>query len=330
MSVRKTISEIKNRGCTLLLLLLASAVSLKAQQDPVYSQYMNNIQSINPSYMGLRGAPTLMTIYRKQWLNFEGAPTSSSFTFNMPFDSMRVSGGFDFLYDYTLPTANLGLFFNYAYQFRATGKTRISLGLKAGFNYLEGKLNQLYAYHADDSYILNFGDFQRFMPNFGVGGSWVGENFIFGFAVPRLLQNPYNKENNVFTTKSREERHYFVHGAYTHRLSPIVEFQPAITTIMVAGAPITTDFDFAFHFYDQQFTFGALYRLSDSFGGYLQFRYETLKIGFAYDMTHSRLRKHNNGTFEVMIRYDLKPRKPKILEVIDEAEPTLQEVEEQK
>ena len=318
MGKRTYIPKFMSRAIVLLLLFFA-AIPARAQQDPVYSQYMNNLQSVNPAYVGLRGAPTLMTLYRKQWLNFTGAPTTSSFTFNLPFDSMRVSGGFDFLYDYTLPTATLGLFLNYGYQFRVTEKTRVSLGLKAGFNYLEGKLTGLDRYHIDDSYILDFGDFYRFMPNFGVGGFWYGENFYLGFAVPRLLQNPYNKAENTFTTKSREERHYFLHGAYSHPIARDIVFQPAVTTIMVAGAPITADLDFAFHFLDQKLTFGALYRISDSFGGYLQFQYETLRIGFAYDLTHTRLSKYNNGTFEVMIRYDLKPR-PKKIEIPDEPE----------
>jgi type IX secretion system PorP/SprF family membrane protein len=311
MNERIHISIAKTTTVLLLMAFLAGIHTVHAQQDPLYSQYMNNLQSVNPAYTGIRGLPTLSSVYRKQWLGFDGAPTTASFTFSMPFDSLRVSGGIDFIYDYTVPTATTALFFNYGYQFQVSEKTRMSLGLKAGFNYLEGKLTHLDRYHLDDSYILDFGDFTRFMPNFGVGGFWYGENFYAGFAIPRLLQNPYNKADNLFTTKSREERHYFLHGAYSHVLRPGIVLQPALTTIMVAGAPITADIDMAVHF-NQKITFGLMYRISDAVGAYAHFNLGDMKLGFAYDLGHSRLQKHHSGTFEVLLSIDFRPKKKEI------------------
>jgi len=305
------------KRAVVLLFFLLPAYTAKAQQDPVYTQYMNNLLSVNPAYSAVRGYPSLTSIFRKQWLGFEGAPTTTSLTYSWPFDSLHVSGGIDFIYDYTVPTATLGLFFNYGYKFRITEKLEASLGLKAGFNYLQGKLTDLDRYHIDDSYILTYGDFRRLMPNFGVGGFLFADNYYFGFSIPRLLQNPYNKEDNVFTTKSREERHYFLHGSYSQPINQSIVFQPALTTIMVAGAPITADFDFAFHF-DNKFTFGAMYRLSDSFGAYAQFQFSDMKIGLSYDLNHTRLRQHHSGTFEVLLRWDLRYKNPKTEEMLEE------------
>lgn len=317
MRGRRDIPNLFFKATCLAGLLFMLVCSAQAQQDPVYSQYMNNLQSVNAGYTGVRGSPTISTIFRKQWLGLNGAPTTSSLTFSMPFDSTKTSLGIDFLYDYTLPSATAALFVNYGYRFRVTENVQASLGLKAGFNYLEAKLTDLYRYHIDDSYILTYGDFYRFMPNFGVGGFLYGENFYLGFAVPRILQNSYNKENNIFTTKSREERHYFLHGAYSFPLSDLWTFQPAVTTIMVAGAPITADFDLAFH-YTPDLTLGALYRISDGFGAYVQFEFEHIRFGFSYDYGHTRLQHYNNGTFEVMLRFDLKPRIKEVSEGIIE------------
>lgn len=285
---------------------------LAQQHDPVYSQYMNNLQSVNPAYTGLRGVGSASLISRKQWLNLEGSPFTSSLTFALPFDSLNFGAGFDFLYDNVGPTSTTALFLDYSYQIRATSNTKISFGLKGGFNYLQANLKFLDRYHYDDAYILEYGDYSSFLANFGVGIYWYGDHFYAGLAIPRLLQNKYYKDTQTIESASREERHYFLHGAYLFDLAPGVVFKPGITTIMVAGAPLTADFDFSFMFYER-FWLGTMYRISDALGAYVQVQVDQFKIGFAYDYSHTRLREFNNGTFEIMLRYDFKTKPSQLL-----------------
>jgi type IX secretion system PorP/SprF family membrane protein len=125
------------------------------------------------------------------------------------------------------------------------------------------------------------------------------------------LQNKYNDEENVVYTASREERHYFVHGAMMVPVAKNIVFKPGFTTIMVAGAPITADIDMSFLFANQIW-FGAMYRISDAVGAYVQYEYKNMKLGVAYDYTHTRLRKFQNGTFEVMLRIDFKTKSSQV------------------
>jgi type IX secretion system PorP/SprF family membrane protein len=53
-------------------------VEVKAQQDPQYTQYMYNMNIVNPAYAGSKENISL-DFYRKQWANIEGAPSSFSF-----------------------------------------------------------------------------------------------------------------------------------------------------------------------------------------------------------------------------------------------------------
>lgn len=304
----RNISKLLITGCVTAGLFFGFLLPLGAQQhDPVYSQYMNNLQSVNPAYTGLRGVGSASLISRKQWLNLEGSPFTTSLTLALPFDSLNFGAGFDFMYDNVGPTTTTALFADYSYQIRATQNTRLSFGLKGGFNYLQANVKFLDRYHYDDVYILEYGEYSRFMPNFGVGIYWYGDHFYAGLAIPRLLQNKYHKETLTVTSASREERHYFIHGAYLFDLAPGMVFKPGITTIMVAGAPVTADFDFSFMFYDR-FWIGAMYRISDAVGAYMQVQVDQFKIGFAYDYSHTRLREFNNGTFEIMLRYDFRTK----------------------
>ena len=304
--------SISLKRTVLFVVILLCAYSIKAQLDPVYTQYMNNLMSVNPAYTGVRGIGSASLISRKQWAGLENSPFTTSLTLNLALDSLKIGGGFDFLYDNVGPASTTALFLDYSYRIKATQNTQLSFGLKAGFNYMRANLLDLYRYHYDDEPILEYGDFDNFMPNFGVGLFWFGDNFYAGLAIPRLLQNKYYKDTESINAASREERHYFLHGAYQFDLSPAVSFKPGLTTIMVAGAPVTADFDFCFLLYETV-GIGAMYRISDAIGGYAQVQVDNFKFGFSYDYSHTRLSQHNFGTFEFLLRYDFKLRGSEVL-----------------
>ncbi len=307
--MRKFINiESKFSVVLIFTVLLTFCVSYShAQQDPVYSQYMNNLMSVNPAYTGVRGVGSISNINRAQWVNLENAPMTSSLTFHMPIDSIKVGAGIDFTYDNHWPATTTALFFNYAYSIEASSNSRLSFGLKGGFNYLRATLTQLDRYHEDDQYIIDYGDFSRFMSNFGVGLFWYSNNAYAGFAVPRLLQNKYHRDVTIVEAASREERHYMVHGAYMHRISPNLVFKPGVSAILTAGAPVTADFDFGFLFYNR-FAVGSRYRISDSVGGYVHMQIENFKVGFLYEYPLTDIRYFNIGTMELMLRFDFKTR----------------------
>ena len=295
------------------VILLMFSLKTEAQQDPVYTQYMNNLMSVNPAYTGVRGVGSAAVLFRKQWMGLDNSPITTTVSMSMPLDSLHIGGGLDFLYDDVGPLKTTALFLDYAYRIKATETTQISFGLKAGFNYIQANLKDLFRHDYDDQYILQYGDFNRFMPNFGIGVYWYSDNFYAGLSIPRLLQNKYYRDVTIVEAASREERHYFLQGAYLFRLSPTLIFKPGITTIMVAGAPVTADFDFSFMALDK-FWFGAMYRISDALGGYVHIQVqENLKVGFSFEYPHTRLNDFNNGTIEVMLRYDFKTKDSQVL-----------------
>ena len=51
-----------------------------AQQDPHYTQYMYNMNVINPAYAGSKENLSFGLLYRKQWIEIEDAPTTFSFS----------------------------------------------------------------------------------------------------------------------------------------------------------------------------------------------------------------------------------------------------------
>ncbi|HOO84648.1 MAG TPA: type IX secretion system membrane protein PorP/SprF [Prolixibacteraceae bacterium] len=295
-----------------LALMLLCVVVSKAQQDPVYTQYMNNISSLNPAYTNVRGVASLVSVNRKQWINFDKAPFTSALNYSMPIDSLgKMGGGFDFLYDNTHATTFTNFFADYAYQVKTSSTTTLSFGLKAGFNYLQPRLTELDRYHLDDPYILAYGDVPRLMPNFGVGVFWFAPNYYLGFSVPRLLRTRFHRNVVDVNAASRLERHYFFHAAYIYNISPSLVFKPGVATIVAPGAPFTADFDFSFMYADQ-FWLGAMYRISDAVGAYAHFQYENIKIGVSYEYPLTDLGYYTNGTVEILLRFDFKTKETQV------------------
>ena len=63
-----------SNNVVLVLAILFAVLSVKAQQDPQYTQYMYNTMSINPAYAGSRGHFSMTALARTQWVGVDGAP----------------------------------------------------------------------------------------------------------------------------------------------------------------------------------------------------------------------------------------------------------------
>ena len=65
------------------ILVLGSAIGY-SQQVPLYSLYHQNHFLYNPARTGFNNSPEAYLIYRKQWVDFDGAPETRAISFDMP------------------------------------------------------------------------------------------------------------------------------------------------------------------------------------------------------------------------------------------------------
>ena len=66
------------------LLALLGLAEASAQQDPHYTQYMYNMNVINPAYAGSKENLSIGLLYRKQWVDIDGAPSTGTFSGHSP------------------------------------------------------------------------------------------------------------------------------------------------------------------------------------------------------------------------------------------------------
>ena len=69
------------KNLVILLLTILFSAQVSGQQDPQYTQYMYNMNIINPAYTGSTEGLAVGALYRSQWVGLDGGP--ETFTFNI-------------------------------------------------------------------------------------------------------------------------------------------------------------------------------------------------------------------------------------------------------
>jgi len=287
--------------CLIIFFLMGICVTVSAQQDPMFTQYMHNPVSINPAYAGSRGTLNVVGMHRQQWVGIDGAPRTLALSVNSPFIKYNVGIGFTLLYDQLGPTKQTGLYGDYSYHLKMTTKTKLAFGLKGGLSIIEKDLANLIHYNDDDYLSLN-GYQKLYLPNFGIGSYLYSDRFYIGLSIPKMLQNSLSENTN--TVVNKEQRHYFLAGGVVLDVTENIKFKPSATVRVVKGSPVSTEMSAAVLLSDKLWL-GGMYRIGDAIGAMTKFELsKQLSVGYSYDYTLSKLGNYSQGTHEVYISYD--------------------------
>lgn len=295
-----------------VLLIIVTGLTTRAQQDPMYTQYMFNTQTMNPAYAGTWESLSFMVLARQQWVGLEGAPQTYTFSMQAPLKNERVALGLNLINDKLGLEKRFYMFADYSYLVPLNENTNMRLGLKGGFTNYSNDLMQ-YDTNPLGSGIVDpafQGEIDRkFMPNFGIGAFIYNKKYYAGFSVPKILNNDFEENINNYTVMS-EFRHYFLMAGMVINLGENLKFKPTMLTKATfsseAASPIQLDLTANF-LIKERFWVGASYRTGDSFGIIAQWIIDNkMRIGYAYDYTTSALRKVQSGSHEIMISYEMK------------------------
>lgn len=284
------------------LALFAFTENANAQQDPMYTQYMDNLLVINPGFAGSKEMGNLLMASRTQWVAFEGAPKTLSFSYNVPLKENNIGLGFSVLNDIIGPQNQTGAYLDYSLFLQISEEFRLGMGLKAGVSFYRAALTELDPINPDP--IFSNDIYKNFLPNLGVGFYLFSDDTYFGLSVPKLIRNTISR--NTYSTEyvQREEIHiYFVAGK-EFSLSEVMQLKTSTMLRYVQIAPLTWDITVMLGF-KERFWVGGMFRLGDSYGILAQFIInEKMEIGYSYDITYSALNTFNNGTHEIMFSYN--------------------------
>lgn len=305
MKKKVNIGAVLKYAIRVFLIVLTAFLSLevKAQQDPMYTQYMENLTILNPAYVGSKDVLTAMAVVRNQWVSMPGAPDTRTLAISSPVQGYNMGLGLSFLSDRIGVIKQNGLYLDYAYRLRISTNQLLSLGLKGGINFYEAGLAGLQTNDPNDPVFAQDVN-RKFMPNLGVGVFLSSPRYYIGLSAPKLIENKINANGFSSEGISREQIHLFFMTGYVFDINKIVKFKPSVLTSFVANAPVSVSLTGTLLFYDR-FWLGTMYRFGDSFGGLFQIQVTNqLKVGYSYDLSINKLSAYNNGTHEIMIIYD--------------------------
>lgn len=293
----------------IVLLLVFTGGNVIAQQEPQYTQYMYNTLTVNPGYTGSAGHPDAVLLHRSQWVGIDGAPTTQSFSIHSPALHERVGLGLSAVNDRLGPANEIYVDANFSYSLPVGPESKLAFGLKAGANVLNIDWSKGRAYQEGDP-LLNNNINNKISPIIGAGLYYYTDNWYTGISVPNFIRTDHY--DDIQETAISDRLHYYIIGGYVFNFSDNFKFKPAVLGKIVSGAPVTIDASANFLLY-KKLTLGTAYRWDDAVSALAGFQvHKNIWIGYSYDYSTTELSKYNDGSHEIIIRFQLIPKNIRI------------------
>ncbi|MDG1333353.1 MAG: type IX secretion system membrane protein PorP/SprF [Crocinitomicaceae bacterium] len=287
----------------LLIALLMNSIASFGQQLTQYSQWSWHQFAQNPAHAGIKQCIDIHSLYRIQWVGFEGAPRSGFLTLSVPLNSKRrqflsarhglgLKFETDRIAQFSIQRFNVA----YAAHFNFNKTDRLSLGLYGGVLQTGYDPNSITTGVADPL-LENQGTF--FAPDATFGAWYNSQSYYVGAALQNLIPNKWNS----ITQDSKNRFHAIINGGYLYALNNKFALLPTLQ--MKFAARGKTAVDLALHLdYQNQFSFGLGFRNADAVMAFAQVKIkEQFSIGYSFDYTISKIQLGAQNTHEVSIRF---------------------------
>lgn len=290
----------KKISLIITLLTVLGLYDAFAQQDPQYTQYMYNMNVVNPAYAGSNEGLSITALYRDQWVGLEGNPTTFTFSAHTPV-SDRVGLGLAAIKDELGPVSETNVYADFSYTLPLGGSSKLALGIKAGATFHDVGLTTLELQDPNDPFFAE--NINNVYPNVGAGAFFYTDKFYIGFSVPNIMNSIHLDENGM--KYGSEVQHYFATAGYVFQVSDNFKLKPSAMVKSSFDAPLSFDANLNALFYDR-FELGVSYRLEDSFSGLVGFQVtDFLRVGYAYDHVVSDLKTVAPASHEVILTFDI-------------------------
>lgn len=282
-----------------------------AQQDNLFTQFAHNKISFNPGVAGENTYTSVVGIFRDQWSGLKGSPKSQMLSVNFPTVYKQLGFGI------SLARSSVGIQEKndisgiYAYKIN-TPKSSTSIGLQMSVrnfinDFSNPELIPIDGFDIDPA--LNNIKYSDTYFNVGVGAYHTGKSYYLGLSVPRMIRA--NIDDDAAGLIGNEVRHLYAMAGINLNLSLDWSFYPQALFKASENAPYDLDILSMFS-YRNQFECGVNFRaggsqntLLESFDLIIGFKFHRrISASLAFDFTTTEIREYENGSFELMLKYD--------------------------
>jgi len=323
---------------TLLMCIVGgvASISVNAQQQPHYTQYIINGYILNPAITGIENYTDVKISHRHQWIGLQDAPVTTYFTIHKPIGkvddrttatSYEMPGenprGRNYWADYeaTKPHHGIGLklindrtgplnsfsgYVSYAYHLGIAPKTSIAVGFEGGIRNLSLNRSKIDFGSANpiDPAVYNSNEINQLKPDFGAGIYIYSSDYFIGVSAQQMIaQKLYFSDSRVKQQDSKFIPHLFASAGYRFLLTDDITALPSVMAKYIRPLPVQFDLNMKVQYLDLLWV-GASYRYEDSFAGMVGLNISnSLNIGYSYDYTISKLNTVSKGTHEIIVGF---------------------------
>lgn len=269
-----------------------------AQQDPLYSQYLNNPLVINPAYAGITNNLNTSLSYRKQWAGLDGSPTTVNASGHISLGENRMGAGIMLVQDKLGSNSTTEFHGIYSYRISLNNKIKLSFGLQTGISNYKNDFNDLNLQSQNDPAFQ--GNENRSKLSIGTGALLISDRFMIGLSVPRMLK----ATNRIDTlTTSLYNQHFYATAAYLFFLTERIRFKPSVLLKSVKAAPLSVDLNASLIFLEK-YTGGLFTRNFNTYGLLVQYQInEVLRVGYVLEVPSGPSVGSNFTTHEITIGF---------------------------
>ena len=324
------------KNISILLLILGFSCVGHAQQEIQFTQYMFNRLAINPAYAGSSGSMCGSLMYRGQWLGLRldaptpnakagSLPTDYLFSFDSPVKILHGGLGLTLFADKIGYNSTVSGSVDYAFRIY-WGPGNLSAGIEGNFysitraggllgsDDLPGNPNDIPTTSSDP--LINSEEISDFLidASFGVYYQVPG-TYYFGFAVKNIF-GVHSDDLNFSTSRIINllgGYEFVIPSNPSFRLKPSALIRTANFQVFQVDLSCLLE-------YQNLFWGGVNYRFQDAVSLLAGVNWKKMKVGFAYDLTTSKLGVYKSGfsfgSIEAYLRYCFKiiipPKLPSI------------------
>jgi type IX secretion system PorP/SprF family membrane protein len=315
----------------LMSLSLISYTTLKAQQMPVYSQYMMNAFLLNPAVAGHEGYTAVNVTAREQWVGLKDAPStyavsaqtrllknsyiSRSASINrrkrVMSRSGRVGYGVYAFTDMAGAFTRTGIQGTYSYHI-PMDKSQLSFGVSlTGYQF---GINDKKIKLLDESDALLLGtEKSALVPDANFGVYYTDQHIYAGISANQLFQSPLRIGSDTEGPGYKMMRHYFVTAGYRFEVSRDLLLEPSFLFKTTEKFIAQTDVNLKMYI-KENYWVGASYRTGGSYGLVEEslsgkgsaaiimggIKVDKFYIGYAFDYTFNAIGARTMGSHEIM------------------------------
>lgn len=312
--------DVMKRLILILTGILLGTIALKAQQVPLYSQYMENKYLINPAYAGSQGYTSYNLTARQQWLGFENANAPMTQALAVETRILQTSylaktrlirsgsrrkkpsgrvglGGYIFN-DRNGIINRTGIQGTYAYHI-TLGDGQLSFGASGTFYQFKLDKENLILTDETDQ-LLDGRENTLFVPDASAGVYYMYERFYAGFSSQNLFESVLKFGSDQSFSNYKLERHHYLMTGYRYDLGDGFQIEPSLLLRSSERFNLQADINVR-AYYQNDYWMGFSYRTGSAVISMVGVTVGKMYFGYAYDYSLKDVQRLTYGSHEIMI-----------------------------